>query len=71
MATKVKVKRQPKSKYPWVGIYENENQKTIVYFIKPKGGVCLYSTEDNPMHEIVNNWREENFKPCEVTIRST
>lgn len=59
--------KSDKKKYPYLGIFNNG---TIVFFINPKGGFCLYSG-DGCLHSkgrYSENWAENECKKFEGEI---
>lgn len=60
----------PTPKYPWVGKYVTDNT-TVVLFTEPKCGFCLHSTHPyNEEDRFSNNWDENLFVPCSITLSS-
>ena len=72
MTAEYKLKEE--SIYPYVGVYKDGEHETIVYFIAPKEGFCLASTDKrntDPFTISNGGWNESEFKPLsEITIRA-
>ena len=49
-------------KYPYTGVAKNERGTTVVRFVSPKTGTCIYTEgNDNFVNEYADNWYEEGF----------
>lgn len=60
----------PTPKYPWVGKFVTEDT-TVVLFTEYNTGFCLHSTyPENEKDRFSNNWEEQLFVPCSITLSS-
>lgn len=52
-------------KYPYTGFVKDHKGLTVVQFMKPKTGKCLFTEgHDNTVGEVCDCWAEEDFVPC-------
>lgn len=59
----VEAQEQASNKYPYVGYYSGEGGITIVHFVSPGTGTCMFTTHKrNSTGELASNWAEEDFK---------
>ena len=69
----VEYKLKEEREYPYVGVFKDEEDETIVFFIAPGEGVCLSSTDTlntDPYTGYTYGWDERLFKVCEeITIK--
>ena len=50
-------------KYPYTGVAKDERGTTVVRFVSPKTGTCIYKEgNDNFVDEYAENWAEEIFQ---------
>ena len=62
---------EPERTYPWVGRLDTEYEYTTVLFVGPDEGFCLDSTDkDYLKFRESDNWSEEDFIPCSITLSS-
>jgi len=50
-------------KYPYTGVAKDERGTTVVRFVSPKTGTCIYKEgNDNFVDEYAENWAEDIFQ---------
>lgn len=52
---------KPKSKYPYIGIMHDQENKIIVYFTEPQTGLCISHYDKLYVNNYYNNWAEDDF----------
>ena len=71
---KSEIKLAETKKYPYLGIYINEEgERTVVLFTDIKLGTCIYSTiQLNEVGRYAENWHEPKFQLFngEITLKN-
>lgn len=64
-----KAAQPEKPKYPYIGVYDDSIDRSVVLFIDNDKGVCLETNcKSDSVGEYSDKWKEANFTPIKGSI---